>query len=48
MTTIQVPYTCGNCNARFQVTMKAGEPLVSMACPRCGTAAAPPFLDGES
>lgn len=42
MTTLQVPYTCKRCSARFEVTMKAGEPLVSMACPKCGgTASAP-------
>ena len=36
MTTIHVSYACGNCKNQFDVTMKAGEPLIERTCPKCG------------
>ncbi len=36
MTTIHVPYSCVNCGNKFDVTMKAGEPIMVRTCPKCG------------
>jgi DNA-directed RNA polymerase subunit RPC12/RpoP len=36
MTTIHVPYVCDDCKNQFDVTMKAGEPLMPRTCPKCG------------
>jgi DNA-directed RNA polymerase subunit RPC12/RpoP len=44
MTTIQVPYICGKCRNQFNVTMKAGEPLISRKCTKCGGIATAPSL----
>ena len=49
MTTILVPYTCGQCKNQTDVTMKVGEPLIPRTCLKCGgTANAPDKIEKDA